>query len=150
MLPSEDCLTGICICFCVLLSCIYHLLCVLFHYMLRVLMMKTVALGRIRWSHGLSYDRSMLEYKVIKFPPWLFSTMSNTTVGIKDTRAWQSPMETVTLIMPLEATTVNNPSNSRSDIWVTSGATVEQQQDRWYSKMEPKTQLRSINARIQG
>ena len=30
----------------------------------------------------------------------------------EDTRAQQSPMETVTLILPLEATTVNNPSNS--------------------------------------
>ena len=29
----------------------------------------TVVLGRIRWSHGLSYDCSMLEYKVNKFPP---------------------------------------------------------------------------------
>ena len=33
-------------------------------------------------------------------------------------------METVTLILPLEATTVNNPIDSRSD----SGVTVEQQQ----------------------
>ena len=32
-------------------------------------------------------------------------------------------METVTLILPLEATTVNNPTNSRSDIGVTAGAT---------------------------
>ena len=30
----------------------------------------------------------------------------------KDTRAEQSPMETVTLILPLEATTLNNPSGS--------------------------------------
>ena len=37
--------------------------------MLRVLMKTTVALGRVRWIHGLSYDHSMLEYKVIKFPP---------------------------------------------------------------------------------
>ena len=36
-------------------------------------------------------------------------------------------METVTLILPLEETTVNNPSNSRSDSGVKAGATVEQQ-----------------------
>ena len=59
-------------------------------------------------------------------------------------------MATVTLIMSLEATTVNNPSDSRSDSGVTSGVTVEQQQERWQSNMEPRTQLRSLNARIQG
>ena len=31
-------------------------------------------------SHRLSYNCSMLEYKVIKFPPWLFSTISNTAI----------------------------------------------------------------------
>ena len=41
----------------------------------------------------------------------------------KDTRAQQSLMETVNLILPLEATTVNNPSDSRSDSGVTAGAT---------------------------
>ena len=40
-------------------------------------------------------------------------------------------METVTLILPLEATTVNNPSNSRSNSGVRDGMTVEQQQERW-------------------
>ena len=77
MFLAEDCLTAICICFCILSSSIYHILCVLCHNMLMVFMTTTVALGRVRWSHGLSYDCSMLEYKVIKFPPWLFSTMSN-------------------------------------------------------------------------
>ena len=33
----------------------------------------------------------------------------------EDTRALQSPMATVTLILPLETTTVNNPSDSMSD-----------------------------------
>ena len=72
------------------------------------------SVDRLRWSHGLRYDLSMLEYKVDKFPPWLFSTISNTAVGREDTRAWQSPMETVTLILTLEATIVNNPSDRRS------------------------------------
>ena len=40
-------------------------------------------------------------------------------------------METVTLIMPLEATTVNNPSNSRSNSGVTDGVTVEKLQELW-------------------
>ena len=112
-------------------SCIYHLLCVLCTYMLSVLMTTTVALGRIRWSHGLRYNRSMLEYKVNKFPPWLFSTRSNTAIGREDTHAWQSPMETVTLILPLEATSVNNPIDISSNSGVTGGAIVEQHQERW-------------------
>ena len=37
----------------------------------------------------------------------------------EDTRAQQSPMETVTLILPLEATNVNNPSNRSA---VTAGS----------------------------
>ena len=41
------------------------------------------SIGRVIWSHVLSYDRSMLEYKVIKFPPWLFSKMSNTAMSRK-------------------------------------------------------------------
>ena len=57
-------------------------------------------------------------------------------------------METITLILPLEATAVNNPSNSRSEGGVTEGVTVEQQQERWQSKMESRTQLQSLNARI--
>ena len=52
------------------------------------------SVGRVRWSHGLSYDRSMLEYKVINFPPWLFYTMSNLATGRKthapDSHRWQS------------------------------------------------------------
>ena len=59
-------------------------------------------------------------------------------------------METVTLILPLEATTVNNPSDSKCESGVTAGVTVEQHQERWQIKMEPRTQLRLINARIQG
>ena len=59
-------------------------------------------------------------------------------------------METVTLIMPIEATTVNNPSNSRSDSVVTAGETVEQQKNRWQIKMYPRTQIQLLNARIQG
>ena len=40
-------------------------------------------------------------------------------------------METATLIMPHEATTVNNPSNSSGvTAGVTAGVTVEQQQER--------------------
>ena len=185
------------------------------NYMIRVLMTTTVELGRVRWSHGISYDCSIIEYKVIKFPPWLFSTMSNSAIGKKthapesqrwqplpwfwllrrrpwtiqatagstverhqwwqrsnsrsvggvrwshgisyncsrieykvikfstlpvlynvkisyrqeDTRTWQSPMVNVTLILPLEATTVKNPNNSRIDSGVTAGVTVEQQQE---------------------
>ena len=59
-------------------------------------------------------------------------------------------MATITLNLPLEATTVNNPSDSRSNSGVTAGVKVEQHQERWQSKMEPRTQLRSLNARIQG
>ena len=44
-------------------------------------------------------------------------------------------METVTLVLPLEATTVNNPSDSRSNSGLSAGVKVEQQQDRWLSKM---------------
>ena len=35
----------------------------------------------------------------------------------EDTLPLQSPMETVTLILPLEVTTMNNPSNSTRDSW---------------------------------
>ena len=59
-------------------------------------------------------------------------------------------MATVTLILTLEAMTVNNPSDSRSDNGVTAGVTVEQHQEHWQSNMEPQTQLRLLNARIQG
>ena len=38
---------------------------------------------RVRWSNGISYNRSMLEYKVIKFPPRLFSILSNTAMSRK-------------------------------------------------------------------
>ena len=42
----------------------------------------------------------------------------------EDTRAWQSPMKTVTLILPIEATTVNNPSvSSAVTIVVIEGVT---------------------------
>ena len=57
-------------------------------------------------------------------------------------------MATITLILPLEATTVKNPSDSRSDSGVTAEVTVEQHQERLQSKMEPQTQLRLLNARI--
>ena len=45
---------------------------------------------------------------------------------------------------------MNNPSGSRSDNGVTAGVTVEKDQERWQSKMEPRTQLLYLNARIQG
>ena len=41
------------------------------------------SVGRVRWSHGLSYYNSMLEYKIIKFSPWLFSTMFHSAIGRK-------------------------------------------------------------------
>ena len=59
-------------------------------------------------------------------------------------------MATIALILTLEAMPVNNPSGRRSDSGVTAGVTVEQQQERWQSNLEPWTQLRSLNARIQG
>ena len=84
-------------------------------------MTTTVALGRVIWSHGLSYDCSMLEYKVIKFPPWLFSTMSKPSIGRKthapDSHQYQ-PLPWFYLL--------------RRQLWTiqaTSGATVEWQQD---------------------
>ena len=39
--------------------------------------------GSVRWRHKLSHYHSMLEYKVIKFPPWLFSAMLNTNMSRK-------------------------------------------------------------------
>ena len=68
----------------------------------------------------------------------------------EDTHALESPISIVTLILPPEVTTVNNPRDSTSDSGVTVGVTVEQQKERWLSKMEPQTQLQSLNARIQG
>ena len=59
-------------------------------------------------------------------------------------------MENVTLILPLEAMNVNNPSDSRSNSGVTARVTVELQQERWQSKLKPWTQLRFLNARTQG
>ena len=59
-------------------------------------------------------------------------------------------MATVTLILPIEATIVNNLSDSRSDNGVIVGVKVEHQQERWKSKMETQTQLQFLNARIQG
>ena len=41
------------------------------------------SIGRVRWNYKIGYNSSMLEYKVIKFPPWLFSTMTNTDKGMK-------------------------------------------------------------------
>ena len=43
----------------------------------------------------------------------------------------KTKMETVTLILSLEATTMNNPSDNRSNSVVTAGVTLEKQQDRW-------------------
>ena len=63
----------------------------------------------------------------------------------EDTRAWQSPMATVTLIIPLEATTMNNPSNIRSDSGVTAGATVEWQQVRQWSVSRSVGRVRWIH-----
>ena len=57
-------------------------------------------------------------------------------------------MATVTLTLPLEAKTVKNTSDSSSDSGVTAGVTVEKHQERWQSKMEPWTHLRSLTARI--
>ena len=54
-------------------------------------------------------------------------------------------MATIALILTLEAMPVNNPSGRRSDSGVTAGVTVEQQQERWQSNLEPRTQLRSLN-----
>ena len=56
-------------------------------------------------------------------------------------------MATITLILPLEATTVNNPSDSTSNSVVTAGVKVEQQQERWQSKMETRNQIRLLNTR---
>ena len=40
-------------------------------------------------------------------------------------------METVTLILPLEKTTMNNLSDNMSNSGVTAGVTVEQQKEQW-------------------
>ena len=57
----------------------------------------------------------------------------------EDTNASQSPMETITLILPLKAATVNNPSNSRSNSrsdsrgnsGATSGVTAAAAEQQW-------------------
>ena len=38
-------------------------------------------------------------------------------------------------------TTMNNPSDSRSDSGVIARVTVEQQQELWRSQMDPRTQI---------
>ena len=43
----------------------------------------TRSVGWLRWRNRISYDNSMLEYKVIKFPSWMFPLMSNTAIGRK-------------------------------------------------------------------
>ena len=59
-------------------------------------------------------------------------------------------METVNLIMSHEVTNMINPSDIMSDNGLTEGVTVEKKPERWQSNMEPQTQLRQINSRIQG
>ena len=54
----------------------------------------------------------------------------------EDTRAQQSPMETVTLILPLKATNVNNPSNSSGATegaiaGVTAGVKAAAEEQQW-------------------
>ena len=55
----------------------------------------------------------------------MFSMMSNTSISNKthapDSHQWKK----LNLILPLEATTVKNPSNIKSNIGVTAGETVE-------------------------
>ena len=104
------------------------------------------SVGRVIWSHGISYNCSMLEYKVIKLHLDFYDVQN--WYMQEDKRTWYSLMETVILILPLEATTVNNPSNSRSDSGVIARMTVEQQQEHWQSKMESRNQLRLLNAII--
>ena len=82
---------------------------------------------RVKWCHRLIYNRSMLKYKFIKFPYFPFFYKVKHRYDQEDTHAWQSPMETVTLIMPLEVMTLNNPSNIRSDSGLTFTLAVEQQ-----------------------
>ena len=50
-------------------------------------------------------------------------------------------MATITLILPLEAMTVSNTSDSRSDSGVIAGGKVKLQLELWQSKMDPQTQL---------
>ena len=68
----------------------------------------------------------------------------------EDQSAQQSLIKTITLILPLEETTVNNPSDSNTDSVVTAIVTVEQHQERWQSKIQLRYQLQSLNDRIQG
>ena len=93
--------------------------------MLRVLMTTKVALGRLRWSHGLRYDHSMLEYKVIKCPPWLLSMMLNFAIvrktNVRYSHLWQ-PLPWFCFFRRLPWT-----------IQATAGATVEWQQEWQWS-----------------
>ena len=108
-------------------TCIYHLLCVLCNYMLRVLMTAMVELDRSKWSHRISYNSSMLEYKVNKFPPWLFSTTSNTAIVRKihapDSHQWK-PLPWLCLLRQRPWTIQETAVEWRwSDSWSDSGAT---------------------------
>ena len=53
----------------------------------------------------------------------------------EDTRAWQSLMETVTLILPF--------------VWLYAQGIDDDNGGTWQIKMEPRNQLQNINARIQ-
>ena len=75
--------------------------------------------------HGFSYDYSMLKYKVIKFPHWLFSTMSNTPLRRKtkapNSHRW-SPLSWFCLLRRRPW-----PSNRQQERqWSDSGATAVQ------------------------
>ena len=82
--------------------------------------------GRVIWSHRLSYNRSMLKYKVIKFAPWMFSTKSNTAMSRKthppDSHRWQ-PLPWFCLLR--RQLWKSKSSDSCSDSGATAGVLVE-------------------------
>ena len=72
-------------------------------------------------THAYIYDHSMLEHEVQASTLSVFCQVKYPSEE-EDTRAWQSPMVTVTLIMPLEMTTVillpSHLSNISATTWI--------------------------------
>ena len=95
---------------------------------------KSRIVGKIRWSHRLSYDHLMLKYKIIKFPPWLFSTMLNTAIS----RKTHTPDSHWSKLLPCFCLLKWPPWT----IQVTAGATVKWQFEWQWSNSKSAGRLR--------
>ena len=83
----------------------------------------------VRWSHGISYNHSMLEYNVNKFPPWLVSIMWNTAMSRK-THApdshWWKPLLWFCLLRRRSSTaTATATTTTRAKATDTANSTAE-------------------------